>query len=433
MSVRATLDSIKSHFWSVTFFALLALVLLQGVFPALLHLSSDFPNYYAAARLLISGQAGNGLYDNGWFGAMAERMGLPPGARFIPFPPPTIFLMAPIAWLGPLNALRVWTVINVVLGAYSIRLLSRLTHRDWRWCGAIVLLSGHAIINNFKFGQAYLALMLSVILFMLDLERRKQNQPAVWLGIGIAVKYFPAVYIPLLVLRREWRVLTGTAAVVVLLWVGAGWFVGPATVIDFLTGVAAPHLQGNIVGQSNDAVLFQSWNSLLRRIFVYDPLTNPRPLLNVPAGYASGLALIYCVLAYIFGLGWRALAQYDSIERFKHEAAFITVAAFVILPATATYHALLLAPALVLYLAPSTRYNRFELATLLSYVAIGFFPYSWTLGFVERGWLLPLAYPRLWLICGMFIAMTMGFRKRFKHERARAETVVPVALRLRSD
>ena len=41
-------------------------------------------------------------------------------------------------------------------------------HRDWRWCGAIVLLSGHAIINNFKFGQAYLALMLSVILFMLD-------------------------------------------------------------------------------------------------------------------------------------------------------------------------------------------------------------------------------------------------------------------------
>ena len=105
--------------------------------------------------------------------------------------------MAPVAWLGALNALRVWTVINVVLGAYSIRLLSRLTQRDWRWCGAIVLLSGHAIINNFKFGQAYLALMLSVILFMLELERRKQNQPAVWLGVGIAVKYFPAVYIPM--------------------------------------------------------------------------------------------------------------------------------------------------------------------------------------------------------------------------------------------
>ena len=98
--MRATLDSIKSHFWSVTFFALLALVVLQGVFPALLHLSSDFPNYYVAARLLISGQAGNGLYDNGWFGAMAERMGMPPDSRFIPFPPPTIFLMAPIAWLS---------------------------------------------------------------------------------------------------------------------------------------------------------------------------------------------------------------------------------------------------------------------------------------------------------------------------------------------
>ena len=44
--------------------------------------------------------------------------------------------------------------------------------------------------------------------------------------MGIAVKYFPAVYIPLLVLRREWRVITGTAAVVVLLWVAGVLFRG---------------------------------------------------------------------------------------------------------------------------------------------------------------------------------------------------------------
>jgi len=226
-------------------------------------------------------------------------------------------------------------------------------------------------------------------------------KPALWLGAGIALKYFPSVYIPLLVVRRQWRVIIGAVAAVLALWVSAGAFLGPGTVIDFLTRIAVSHFQGNIVGQSNDAVLFQSWNSLFRRAFVDEPW-----------GYALGLGVVYCALAYIFSFGWKSLAQHDRAEQFKQQFAYITVAAFVVLPASATYHFLLLAPALVFYLAPSTRYNPFELITLLSYVAIGTFPYSWTSRFAQQPWLLPLAYPRLLLICVMFIAMTSGFRRR---------------------
>jgi hypothetical protein len=388
------------------FFCLLAIVLWRGVLPAFVNVSSDFPNYYAASRLLITGQASNGIYDNAWFGSMAERMGLSRDSRFIPFPPPTIFLLAPIAWLSALNSLRVWTAINIALAAYSIRLLAMLSCRDWRWCGAILLLSGHAIINNFKFGQAYIALMLTLIMFVWDIERGKQTQSGLWLGTGIAVKYFPAVYVALLAVRRQWRVVIGAVAVISALWLSAGAFLGWGTVIDFLARIAVPHLQGNIVGQSKDAVLFQSWNSLLRRIFVDEGV-----------GYALGLGVIYCALAYAFSLGWKSLAQYDEPERFKQQFAYITVAAFVILPATATYHYLLIAPALVLYLAPLKLYNPFELTTLLSYCAIGFFPYSWTSRFAEQSWLLPLAYPRLLLICLMFISMTLGFRRRALTER----------------
>ena len=396
--------------WGFAFFGLLAVVLWQGVFPALLHVSSDFPNYYVSARLLITGKAGGGMYDNAWFGSMAEHMGMPRDSRFIPFPPPTIFLLAPIAWLSALNALRLWTLINLALCAYSIRLLAKLTHRDWRRCGTIVLLSGHAIINNFKFGQAYVALMAVVVMFVFDLEREEENRSALWLGTGIALKYFPLVYVPLLMLRKRWRVITGAGVVVLGLWLAASVFLGWGTVMDFLTRVAAPHLQGDIVGQSNNAVQFQSWNSLFRRAFVYDPLTNPAPLLNAPSGYALALAAVYCALAYSFTLGWKSLAKHGRAERFREQFAYISVAAFVIMPATATYHALLLAPALVLHLAPSERYNRFELATLLLYSLIGFFPYSWTSSFAGSGWLLPLAFPRLWLVSGMFVAMTLGFR-----------------------
>jgi hypothetical protein len=382
------------------FFGLLGIVLWRGVLPAFVSVSSDFPNYYAASRLLITGQASNGIYDNAWFGTMAERMGLSRDSRFIPFPPPTIFLLVPVAWLSALNALRVWTAINIALAAYSIRLLAILSGRDWRWCGAIVLLSGHAIINNFKFGQAYIALMLTLIMFVSDTEKGKQTESALWLGAGIAVKYFPAVYVPVLIVRRQWRVILVVVAAVVVLWSSATMFLGWGTVIDFLTRIAVPHLQGNIVGQSKDAVLFQSWNSLLRRTFV-----------NEGPAYFLTIAAIYGVLAYLFSRGWNSLAHFNKRERFRQQFAYITVAAFVILPASATYHFLLLALPLVLYLAPLTRYGRYELMTISSYCAIGFFPYSWTSKFVEHSWLLPLAYPRLILISLMFVAMTLGFRR----------------------
>ncbi len=252
----------------MAFFVGAAVVIWRGVLPALSQVSSDFPNYYAASRLLIIGQIDHRIYDNAWFGRMAESMGLPRDSRFIPFPPPTIFLLLPVAWLDPLNALRLWTLANVLVAGYAIRLLAMLSKRAWEWCGIIVLLSGHAIINNFKFGQAYIALMATVMLFMMYLERRAEARSAIWLGMGIAVKYIPVVYIPLLAMRKQWRVIIGTAIVVLLLWLGATAFLGWSTAADFVYRVAASHLQGDIVGQSDNAMLFQSWNSLLRRVFV---------------------------------------------------------------------------------------------------------------------------------------------------------------------
>lgn len=400
------------NYLRVAFLFLAAVVIWKGVLPAFAQVSSDFPNYYVASRLVITGRIDHRLYDNAWFGSMAETLGLPRDSRFIPFPPPTIFLLLPVAWLNPLNALRLWTLANVFLTVYAIRLLAMLSKRAWQWCGIIVLLSGHAIINNFKFGQAYIALMATVLLFILHLERRNAERAAIWLGAGIALKYFPVIYVPLLAVRKQWRAILGTAIVVLLLWLGATVFLGWGAVVDFLGRVAASHVQGDIVGQSNNAVLFQSWNSLLRRVFVADPLTNPVPVLNFHSGYAWGMVVVYCAWAFTVSVGWKSLLRYDPAWRFKQEAAYLTVAAFVILPASATYHALLLAPALVLHLAPLTTYNRFEWAALIAYCGIGLAPYSSTAGFAAKGWLVVLAYPRLWLITVMFAAMTFALRSR---------------------
>jgi hypothetical protein len=143
------------------------------------------------------------------------------------------------------------------------------------------------------------------------------------------------------------------------------------------------------------------------------------PLFDASAGYGWALGIVYCVLACVFSIGWKALTKLDSAERFYQEFAYISAASFVILPATATYHALLLVPALLLHLAPCARFRGFALVTLLSYCAIGVWPYSWTSGFVMRGWLLVFAYPRLWLVTVMFFAMTAELRARASLVQAR--------------
>src|SRR5262249_40479518 len=148
----------------------------------------------------------------------------------------------------------------------------------------------------------------------------------------IAVKYFPVAYLPSLVLRRRWRVIAGTIAIVFVLWLVATVCMGWVTVGDFVRHIAPPHLGGNIVWQSNNGVLFKSWNSFLRRVFIFDRLTNPAPLFDASAGYGWALGIVYCGLAYVFSIGWKALTKLDSAERFYQEFAYISVAAFVILP-----------------------------------------------------------------------------------------------------
>jgi hypothetical protein len=379
--------------------ALACIVLWRGVIPALDHVDTDFPNYYTAARLVLEGESIGNCYDNAWFSAKAQRFGLAPTTRFAPFPPATAFVMLPVAWLAPLDALRVWTMINMGLIAIAVLLLMRITSRSWLWCALIILASGVGLINNFRFGQFYVVLLLCVLMMYRAMQTGRGVQGGVALGVGIAVKYYPAVYLMIAIARRQWRLvatsLITVAAITVsciLLWGSHG--------VPF--AMIAEHLSGSIDGQSPFAATFQTWTPLLRRLFVMDPIENPSPAFHAPMVFELGRITIPMIAALILAWSWHRTRMLPDTLPLR--TAMIGLVSMWVLPLAATYHFILLALPVALVLASSVKWGRAHYLVLMSYLAVGFMPYALFREFEGAGWLNMLAFPRLWVLTTLMVA-----------------------------
>ena len=98
------------------------------------------------------------------------------------------------------------------------------------------------------------------------------------------------------------------------------------------------HTQGDLPGQGAYAVAFQSIDSLLSNLFVFHQYNNPFPFINLPI---LKPIIKYTVLGLIFGTLYIAFKK----NHYKITPVLVSIAiigAFVILPASASYHFLLL-------------------------------------------------------------------------------------------
>lgn len=102
------------------------LIFLAGVRPGW-RMQSDFPNYWLGSKLLMERGDCDSLYDNQWFQDQLKAHGFSEQGKFAPFPPPTVFLFLPLTPFHPLEAKRVWMVVNLLLVFLAIRAFSTIT------------------------------------------------------------------------------------------------------------------------------------------------------------------------------------------------------------------------------------------------------------------------------------------------------------------
>ncbi len=148
---------------------LLIFLFIRGVQPAWKEIHSDFANYYVSAKLVVRGESLDKLYNNEWFQEEIKGYGINTLGKFSPFPPITAWMMIPFTVFSPLQAQRIFTIINLIFLGLGIQMLKQLTGWRTRHCVLFVLGGGLSLVNNVAFGQVYwimtVFILLSIILY----------------------------------------------------------------------------------------------------------------------------------------------------------------------------------------------------------------------------------------------------------------------------
>jgi len=338
-----------------------------------------------------------------WFQTQMARFGFEHAGKFSPFPPPTALVLLPLAWLDPPTAFAVLTVVNIFALAACIWLFSSITGIRGEKAAALILAAGLAIINCLRFGQLYIILVLLLLFSYRSARRGEPVLAGVFAGLLLPVKYFPVIVVAWFLVRGQWKsalaVLLTSACVVALSLV----LMGPRVFETFFLTVLPDHLASRYEMQSPYAAAFQSWDSLLMRLFMKDSVLNPGAIWDSPA--------LYVILKAAILTAGGGVTLWISIRLLKNGTqtaadillALAGVAALLFAPGTATYHFVLLWLPLALVVQQPADHTWLRPLLILMYAAIGWIPYSWfrTLGEGGGIWVV-FDYPRLFLLTLLF-------------------------------
>jgi hypothetical protein len=406
------MNSFFNRAWTTLLLLGLAAYLLQkGVVPALTAVDADFPGYFTSARIVVDGGDTSRLYDDGWFREQIRRYGLEsaknPG-KFAPFPPPTALLLVPLARLQPLTALRIVTVVSVLCLILSSFLLARILAWHPVDSALLILSSGGAIITGLRCGQPYILIATACILGYYLYLRGRPWLAGLCLGLFVPIKYFPVLILACFALRREWRVVLGgvvaIAGVALVSIAVLGWQVHQV----FLLEIFGNHLAGRLSLRDQGVpftAVYQSFDTLFSRLFVFDPLHNPQPLLAAPMLRTLSLVTIKGAIALAAVAALVKLARGGTSSFLAPSIGILAMLLLLLAPATATYMCVLLwlPVALLIDYFLARRAHALAYFILGAYTLIGFIPWNYTYLFEGRGGLTVLAYPRLFVLLAMFV------------------------------
>jgi alpha-1,2-mannosyltransferase len=152
-------------------------------------------------------------------------------------------LLAPLAKLPDGAALLVWGVLQVLL-AVGLLVVPLARPRRPSLVAACVYValffSAHALLHNFKWGQVSVPLTLGVLAALAARQRGHAVAAGVLLAVAASVKFYPAVFALVPLLRRDGRMLAAFAATCLILLVALPWtLLGWEETIRLYAGVAS--------------------------------------------------------------------------------------------------------------------------------------------------------------------------------------------------
>jgi hypothetical protein len=195
-----------------------------------------------------------------------------------------------------------------------------------------------------------------------------------------------------------------------------GWKVHQIFVFDVLLN----HLTGHLVPGPRFTAVFQSFDTLFERLFIFDPARNPHPWLSAPRAASLATVITKGMLVLAAAAAVIHLVRLRDERAIEPTIGILGILVLLIAPGSGTYAFVLLwLPVALLidyFLSQNARVPAYLI--LSTYALIGFIPYGHTFAFEGHGGFTVLAFPRLFLLLAMFVVCiyAVAFRRRIHPE-----------------
>src|SRR6185437_11924944 len=237
-----------------------------------------------------------------------------------------------------------WFYIKVGLTLLAFRWVFQLVEEKSRpfplWAkGLTILLALRPIMSDLQHGNVNLFILFLVVAALTAYHRQRDLLAGIMLGLAIACKVTPALFLPYLVWKRSWKTLAGCAAGLVLfLWPGfvpallLGWDRNEQHLTSWYYDMVYPFVvEGKVTSEHHN----QSLPGLVSRLATHSPSfsgyidnqytpTHYDNLLNLSAGQAR-LFVKGCMGLFALLVVWVCRTPTTSRDNWRLSAEFSVV------------------------------------------------------------------------------------------------------------
>lgn len=197
-----------------------------------------------------------------------------------PNPPIMAILLFPLAKLPPLWMALIWYYLKVVMIVFCFHWIFTLVERNGFpfpfWAKVLtVILSLRPINGDLQHGNVNIFIFFAVVAGLYLFAQRRDIMGGVMIGLAIACKVTPALFIPYFVWKRSWKVLGGlVVGLVLFLWPGVipgmvlGFEENQKQLLSWYREMVHPFIvEGKVWSEHNN----QSLPGLVYRLFTHSP------------------------------------------------------------------------------------------------------------------------------------------------------------------
>lgn len=377
-------------------------IIQKGIIPGWNDTATDFNNYYASSKLLSEGEPIHSFYDNSYFSQRSKEIGGISGAKFAPFPPPTAVIYYPLSFFDLIVAKRIWLILNLLLLIWLPFRIKQIFNTPTLQNAAILGLFFVPISSNLHFGQFYFVCSFLLIeSISLLFKKRRTVISSIIIGCLACLKYLPILFLGFVLKdtknrRKTILISIGTVLAITFLF----FLVDPKSYALFFNDFSG-HVNGDLSGQGKFAVGFQSIDSLLTNLFEFDPIQNVNPLFDSP----KLKSIIKWLFVLVVGLSCFLLVKKEKFSYSSETISICIVGSFVLIPATASYHFLLLILPVYFIFKWTTQNRRLMVSIIIGLLLLGAFTIQTHQIPDIKNWPklnLLIHFPRLWLLLILF-------------------------------